>query len=886
MSLAAGVRLGPYTIVSVLGHGGMGDVYRATDGRLNRDVAIKVISHKDADALSITRFTREGQAIAALNHPNICAIYDVGTEEGRPFLVMELLEGETLHDRLERGPLTPGEVLSHAIALSDALDAAHHKALVHRDIKPGNIFLTSRGVPKILDFGLAKGLDASDAVTREEAHTGPGAAIGTVAYMSPEQLKGEPLDHRTDLFSMGLVLYEMAAGRRAFEGQTTSVVAAGILGSEPAPPSRFRPEVSPRLDDIILKALEKDRELRYQSAAELRADLKRLQRSNSSDAVEPHRSAESPPAGAAAMHPSAGAASSGSTAIATGQRHSRAVIAAVVLLITAALWLSRKHEAPASPEVTQANLRIRQITYSGTIRFPAISPDGRFAAFHRDRALWVRQLSSATAEKDVQIAAPVEGSDYLSLTFTPDGTHVDYISATTQSLDLWRVPLLGGPATLMVKNIASAVGWSVDGRRMAFLRTPAVRSETALVIADADGSNERVVATRKPPASWKTSRMPGSPASRPSWSPDGKTLALAGGDRNKGEVVLVDVATGQERLLSPPPDIRFAQVAWLDDDRLLGETDPTAATGAAFHRLSLKSGQWTPLTQDQTIFQNVSLSADRTVAVAGRTEQRVGLWTSDGTGGNQRILIEQNPSSPGWPALSDNGDLFYLAAQADEKLRGLYLLPAGGQSRLIVSGVSNFAVAADGRTIVIAEGKGWLTRMAVDGSQRFRVVEKGAFGPALTRDGQTLVFAGRDGGLFSVPIGGGTPVKLSDRTVLWGLMTSADGQRLVFMSDSPNVAIVCTLPKCSDVIEVKVQTGAATRSLGWAPDSRGIAFSPDDDRKNIWVQPLDGGPRYRATNFPEGSPPIWDFAWSRDGKRLVTSSGRFFDDLVLIQGLR
>ena len=285
MHAAPGTRLGPYEIVKPLGAGGMGEVYEARDTRLDRSVAIKVLPAEMArDAGARARFDREARAIAALNHPNICALHDIGDADGHGFLVMEKLEGETLQDRLQRGPLDVAQIIDHGIALADALDAAHARSLIHRDLKPANIFITTRGIVKILDFGLAKTLEGDADITRgvDEALTVAGTTFGTVAYMSPEQLRAEPLDVRTDLFSLGLVLYEMATGQRAFAGTTSAVVAAGILHQQPPAPRTLREELPPRLEETILKALEKDRALRCQSAAELRADLTRVKRDGGS----------------------------------------------------------------------------------------------------------------------------------------------------------------------------------------------------------------------------------------------------------------------------------------------------------------------------------------------------------------------------------------------------------------------------------------------------------------------------------------------------------------------------------------------------------------------------------------------------------------------------
>ena len=313
MTLEAGTRFGPYEIQSPLGAGGMGEVYRARDTRLGRDVAIKVLPHAMVAApAALERFSREARAVAALNHPNICVIYDIGeaadstADPTRQFIVMELLEGETLQQRLARGPLDLGAIVDTGLALADALDVAHGKGIMHRDIKPANVFLTARG-PKMLDFGLAKTIPAGPAagvaestMLAEALLTSPGSTVGTIAYMSPEQLRGEDVDARSDLFSLGLVLYEMATGRRAFDGATSAVISAGILHQSPTPPRQLRPDLPARLEDLMGKALEKDRDVRSQSAAELRADLKRLKREIDSGAPTttsaPATSMSTPPA--------------------------------------------------------------------------------------------------------------------------------------------------------------------------------------------------------------------------------------------------------------------------------------------------------------------------------------------------------------------------------------------------------------------------------------------------------------------------------------------------------------------------------------------------------------------------------------------------------------
>jgi serine/threonine protein kinase len=349
MALEPGIRLGPYEILSPLGAGGMGEVYQARDTRLERTVAVKVLPSQHTSSVAAhERFQREARAVAALQHPNICTIYDVGeTDDHQHFIVMELLEGEAIHKRLTRGPFDITQLVDLGIVLADALDAAHGRGLIHRDIKPANIVLTPRG-PKLLDFVLVKRVAAAAVASLQPTLsagpmlTDPGSTVGTVAYMSPEQLRGEELDSRSDLFSLGLVFYEMATGRPAFTGATSAVISAAILDQSPISPRQFRPELPAALEQIIVKMLEKDRDIRCQTASELRADLKRVKRdldrwdrANRSD-----RSAVfEPPVVASSMSVSASAppASDSQVLAALVNRHRVIVaLATVVLLVVVA----------------------------------------------------------------------------------------------------------------------------------------------------------------------------------------------------------------------------------------------------------------------------------------------------------------------------------------------------------------------------------------------------------------------------------------------------------------------------------------------------------------------------------------------------------------------
>ena len=547
-SLSAGSRLGRYEILGLVGAGGMGEVYRARDTHLDRDVALKILSQAASlDMAAPMRFEREARTIAAVNHPSICAVHDVGLDAGRRYLVMELLEGETLQQRLTHGPIDLLDLVEHAIALADALHAAHSRDVIHRDLKPANIFLTSRGQLKILDFGLARGTasDSSDDSTRQAGDllTGRGTVLGTAAYMSPEQIRGEPLDGRSDLFSLGLVLYEMTTAQRAFSGETGAVVAASILRDEPPRAGSLRAGLPADFDDVLSRALEKDRDLRYQSAADLRADLKRIRRrlsaqgTRGSDGVPVPTATQAPQVTSTGRIDSSADPSSTSDTQLLGAILSRhriwvvAVVAAVLLAVAAALWLIRDARQSSSAQAALPKLHVQPLTLDGKALLGTISPDGKFLVYLRDgdEDVRVRQVSG---EGDKSILASGRFTRIASLTVTPDSNDVDVVAATGTGRvpDAWRIPLLGGTPRPLLDHVVSAIGWSPDGRTMAFVRSDGGSSDMVVVLADADGSNPRELARRRGPKRFYGVLTPfaGGPPSRPAWSPDGATLALTG----------------------------------------------------------------------------------------------------------------------------------------------------------------------------------------------------------------------------------------------------------------------------------------------------------------------------------------------------------------------
>src|SRR3974390_3412929 len=549
----------------------MGVVYEDEDTKRGRRVALKFLgAGVEQDASALERFKLEARAASALNHPNICTIYAIEECEGHWFIAMELLEGESLSEKIQGIPLPTDRVLDLGIQVTDALEVAHGKGIVPRDLKPGNIFVTSRGQAKILDFGLAKlvrdrrstmetiGAEATTMVGAQL--TSPGTAVGTVAYMSPEQARGDDLDARSDLFSLGAVLYEMGTGNLPFEGKTSAVIFQGILSGAPVRPMDLNAAVPPKLDEIIEKALEKDVDLRYQTAAERRGDRKRLKRdsegSRASGAVThaglpPAVPAPSQPAVPAS--PATPAASSGHVLIADAKAHKTrtgviAVFAVAVLAAAAfgvySLW-SRRSSGPMPLQ----NMSIKKITDTGKAVRTTISADGKYVVNVSEDAqglqgVWMRHIATGSF---APILPPTEAR-YTGLTFTPDGNYLYFVRVEPQRPTigiLYQIPVLGGTPQKLIEDVDSAVTFSPDGKQMAFVRNSAAEANSKLIIANADGSNENVLAKLPIPGYYD-----------PDWSPDGKSIAatlIDLGSKNLGRVVALDVKEGKEKTLYTSP---------------------------------------------------------------------------------------------------------------------------------------------------------------------------------------------------------------------------------------------------------------------------------------------------------------------------------------------
>ncbi len=909
--------LSHYRITGQLGSGGMGVVYEAQDLNLGRKVALKFLPPQlSRDQNALDRFLLEARTASALNHPNICTIYAVEKvgdgADAQSFIAMELLEGQSLDQKLNTGPLPVASLLDVAIQLADALDAAHAKGIIHRDIKPANIFLTQRAQIKVLDFGLAKlsrpemSMETIGATQDSPSPnlTSPGATVGTIAYMSPEQARGEDLDTRSDLFSLGTVVYQMATGKQAFSGATSAVVFHAILELDPPPAMQMNSTLPPRLVEIIDKLLEKDRDLRYQSAADLRGDLRRLKRDVESGRKTPAVSSASSAFAAASTtsgsnSPTVPAAppASGSAIVAAAGRHKLGTgltVGIVILLVAAAGFgiytLATRHRMQPF-----RNFSVTKVTEEGNALLAAVSPDGKYIlSMVRDKGLASLLLRNVPTNSVTQVE-PAANVFYNGLRFAPDGNYFYFVrsdpGASSELKFLYRAPLLGGTPEKLAEDVDSNITFSPDGRKLAFMRydnpDPA---KYQLIIRAVDQGTETVL----------TTGPTGQRLYSPSWSPDGKTILCIITQPPNGLTgfVAVDAATGQQHLLLSSADA-LGLPTWMPDGSGLLAIDANRSTNytrAQIVFVSYPEGHISPVTRDTNNYSDISLAAGGQLLATVLSEGRWNLmvmpatdagadarsigavvnftnisWTHDGRiindtdnmlhwanpdTGAKGIFVNQSDSAAGDPwECSDGHSVVFLLNQIGGRGQNIWRSDAsGGNLKQLTNGkLDNFPVCSPDSHFVyyLDDRPGHLRKVSIDGGATEQV------------SNQVLV------GLFDIsPDGTQAAITTVDHA-------NGHEEKLVLLDTASGQVRS----------QLKFEREKFGLFLRFSRDGKSVVYTVRENGvDNLWAQPLDGSAGKYLTSFK--SEHIWDYHWSPDGTKLALVRGHDDSDVVLMRDMQ
>jgi serine/threonine protein kinase/Tol biopolymer transport system component len=930
MGVPSGTQLGRYEVRSLLGVGGMGEVYLAQDLQLRRLVALKLLPPQfTRDEERLRRFKQEAFAASSLNHPNIFTIFEIGQHGDTHFIATEYIDGQSLRQLTTQGPIQLERVLDWGTQIASALAAAHAAGIIHRDIKPDNIMVRRDGYVKVLDFGLAKLSEyknlASDpeAATLQVIQTDPGKVMGTASYMSPEQTRGLQLDERTDIWSLGVILYELIAGRPPFEGLSTSDVVASILRTDPVPLQRFSPDVPDELHRIVRKALHKDPDERYHLAKEMAIDLRNLRRDLELNA-EIERSVQ--PVGSAIRKSGTPSRTQMNlsrpvldTAPVPHQRStasaepfpndrrkystvSKLVVGGIALALIATAFVVINQWVSGTRSVgPTTNMRITRLTTSGRVDQAVISPDGKYivhaAAENGLQSLRVRQVNT---NSDKEVVAPSDVR-YQKLIFSPDGDFIYYVATDRNSVasNLYSIDVLGGSARKLISNVTSAVTLSPDGQSVAFIRNMADVGEDVVIIADATGSNERKIAARKLPNFFGSI----------TWSPKGNSIVCAAGSFvpvYNTYLVEIRLDDPKEKQLGSKNWPSMGEIAWVPDSSGLvftaSDPDSSGPDSQQVWNVRYPEGDARRITNENN-YRGVSVTSDSKRLVTLQTASTSNLWVGNNSDWNQPTQVTTGSRLDGrnGVAFMTNRQVVYSAGAGGNM--DLWLMNADGsnQRQLTTDSRNNTQPVAtrDGRYVVFTSdrsGTSNIWRMDQDGTNPRQLTSgSGEVNPNCTPDAKWVVYTLLGAGkptVWRVSIDGGAPEKIIDGYVT-NPVVSPDGKSIACSyREQPNARMKIGLFSISGGEPIRTfelgtmpMLDSADSALRWTADGRAVTYVlTAGDVSNLWLQPVSGEPAKQLTSFKSSQ--IFSFDWSTDGQKLILSRGTVTSDVVLISNFR
>lgn len=882
MDLTTGSRLGPYEIVSRIGAGGMGEVFKARDTRLGRSVAIKILPEEFKNKPELrARLEREAKVISQLNHPHICTLHDVGQEQGTSYLVMELLEGETLADRIARSALPISDVLRYGAQIAEALDVAHRAGIVHRDLKPGNIMITKSGA-KLLDFGLARSAFSpvtNDSATLQRPITSEGFAVGTLPYMAPEQLQGTSVDSRTDIFAFGCVLYETITGRRAFTAASSASLIAEILEHQPPKLTDLQPKVPRGLEHIVMTCLEKDPDARFQSAADIAHELRWI--ANADSIAAPAAPATKPPR----------------LFIWT------TAVLLVALAIVSALLIRRPEQGV--PRGTPQVLRVNRLTdLPGIEEFPSISPDGRSVAFTAS-VKGLRQIFVLLLAGGMPVQVTKDAVDHQLPRWSPDGNSLVYFSPAGRNETegtIWSIRALGGSPRRVIDSIGSG-DVSRDGRLACFRL---MNGHVELVTSSLDGTDVQVIARSVPGYHLY-----------PRWSPDGQSIAFQRGDGVRYDIFVIPRAGGQARQVTHDRNM-IRGLAWLPDGKGIvygssrGNTLPYLPA-LALWQVPLQGGAPRQITPADGWYEEPDVNGSTGLVSAARVRMRFDIWSfpfeaNAAENVRRAARLTRQTGQVLTPSASPDGD--HIAFLSDSGGHGnLWVMSTRHGDVRQITFEDDPAVTVgvpvwspDGSSIAFVSSKGrtgfdfgvWL--VDADG-RNLRNVAKRGLGAAWSPDSQWLYYVETAAGVLDkVRAAGGTAVRVRNeptRNVI-----GVHGTTLyytvarVLLDGRPEFEIRAATPESGP--SRALARIAASRVPSWqivnpalSPDGEWLAMPLTDGfTTDIWTLSTRNGTWRQVTDFGDRATFIARrVSWSSDGRAILAAVGEGDADIVLIEGM-